>query len=422
MNQSLFWQDGFPKERRRELVAELLYSGKPNARIPNDEGLKPDRVDDFYRAVAFGDIEDFRARMKEVRAKYDEPKPLPLEVALPDVPPPSLPSVDPFEAFFTSAAEIPTPEPEVVVPPIVAAKPRLRSRPRATERLRVVPTPIAPLRRPAVAPKQMVTERVSTVSEAPVPVPVIHPEDRVSALARAVRSWFGQASVESPAARAYEEAPTRAQILDAARGVIERTRSKKNDADARTRASIDAAKRLERAVATSRMAAAQRDEVHANVVELREQYEHECRDADAVRRRELDAILEDSSELETSSALRVLAVHPSGIAEDFEAFREQVEYRVTHGGGARFVDRVEDAFRSAWESVAPQTMSTGEALEVISGGDAPEVLEESLPGLRLIAGGRRSGVGMLVTEARLAMQDRIDKALPGLERATKRAA
>jgi hypothetical protein len=417
VSDSLFWQDGFPKERRVELVANLLYAGDPNARIPNNEGLRPDRVEDFYRAAGFSSLSDFDARIDAIEEKYRYGEPV-REVQIPPAQKPMV-SVDPLDASFAPKKQ----QMQRVEAPVVVAEMSKPVRVRRPQQ-KTSEQPIVPVPKRRAAPVAE-TPAVESVPDLPTPntqhpTPTLHPEDRISALARSVLTWFGR---KPQHAEAVEVVATGAPEVARTRDVVSALLAKELGAkvfdtgmgnDPRAHAHVEAANRLERAIATSRsLSTNTRADMQERVGVLRSAYQERMETIARSRSAELQSGIDEAIMDERhGDALRVLAMRSGPIASDIAQFREAVEHAALQRGGAEAVAAVDAAFQAAWQKAWTGAVSP---LEV-----GP--LEASLPRLRLLEGGSRSGVGRLVAEARASVQEEIDRRLPMAERAAKRAA
>lgn len=418
MSESLFWQDGFPKERRIDLVAALLYAKDPNARIPGDEGLRPDRVDDFYHTVRFTSAADFEARMEEVEGKYRYSN-----IAVEAKTARALPSADPFEQFFGkpesegSAVEMPVAEASVVEAPKRRA-PRV-SVPRAeVPKQTIVTVPVSrfePVRETLVLEPSVVKVADPDASDS---APLLHAEDRVSALARSALAWFrGDRSVQVSAESSADDAVDPSRLREVVSGLFSKELGvdvfENGVHDPKALAHLEAAKRLERAITTSRgLDAKTRTAMQKRLEALRATYQDQMATLASQRRAELQGELDEGiagTGGDDHSALKLLAHHIEPIAGECTVFRSGVEHVALQRGGADAVAAIDDAFRHAWQGAwrGPVTPS------------AIGPLEGALAGLRLIEG---RGAARLVAEARLSVQDSIDRELPKIERAMKRAA
>jgi hypothetical protein len=455
VSDNLFWQDTFPKERRIELVASLLYSGDPNARIPNDEGLRPDRKDDFYSVVGFANAEDFRRRIEGVRMKYRYGNgPVDFEASR------VLPSEDLFErSHAVEQSEMSGAEPMIAEVPVVETqKPKAR-RPRAP-RVLVHEQPIVPLpvRRGELAEEARVKEgsvieSISSTADvlplfehasAEEVVPAPRAEDRISAFARGIRDWLGLEL------RTVEDVEVAGDVADPQRmrevvvelfpkefGVNGDLGDIENDP--KVRAHVQAANRLERAIATSRaLNEKNRKAMSERLNVLRETYRGQMKEIARSRSGEVqgsvDEIIATQEQSGAHSALHILAAQRAPAAERLAGFREQVEYAAVQNGGGETVAFIDDAFRDAWQNAwGEQSLRQGalvhpgmnvvEALSAL-GAESANLgpLEESLPRLRALEHDPDSGIASLVLSARLSIQEGIDPALRAAERAMKRAA
>ena len=364
MSESLFWQDGFLKERRIDLVAALLYAKDLNARIPNDEGLRPDRIDDFYATVRFQSAADFDMRMATVRAKYRYGD-IPVEADIDS----SKPRIEPV--VETLATE----------PPVVEA----------------------------AAP------------DVPESAPVLHAEDRVSALARRALAWFRR---EQPTVDVIEHDTNDAVDPSRMREVVSGLFSKELGAsafedvahDPKMLAHLEAANRLERAIATSRgLDAKTRAAMKKQLEDLRAIYQDQMATLAGKRRTELQNSLDESIAARARgsehSALRLLARRDEPMTRQLVAFRERVEHAALQRGGVETVAQIDAAFQNAWQEAWQGSM--------IPSTTGP--LEGSLTRLRLLQD-TGSGVAVLVAQARISVQEHVDRELPKTERAMKRAA
>ncbi len=423
MNESLFWQDGFPKARRAELVANLLYSGDPNARIPNNEGLRPERVDDFYQAVGFTSLEDLDDRLDEVSLKYrfgDSAFENTLAPAQVPAAPRVLPSVDPFAKFFSTeetktrgtSRKSQVEKPVVAVPEEKIPRPRVRKPRVAVPEQRIVPVP--PLRiEPGIEAPIVEAAPVLPTPDTRYPTPETHPEDRVSAFARGVLTWFGGAKRDARRAEVVNDR------IDAGRmrEVIEKLFAKElGEKISDGKAHVEAANRLERAIATSaHLEPGVRTAMKERSAALRSAYEGRMREVVRSRSDELQAGIDDVAMQErdsANSALHTLATRSGNIADDVMKFRGQIEHAAVQRGGVESVAAVDEAFQEAWRNAW-----TGAVTPIDIG-----PLEESLPRLRLLEGNRHSGIAQMVVAARASVQEDIDRRLPRLEREMKRAA
>lgn len=244
----MFWKPETRPMNRVNRVKSLLKRGS-DARLTSNVELQPDRVEDFYHALAFTSFEDLQTRIAELRAKYAPPVVNPVvssvtpesvvatpgsaPVDVPSVPavlatPESVPAapvapvapsvsvregsatatqVETLRAPSTVTSEVPSSRREAAPAasrvresslPVAPALASSRVTPAPTARTREVPLASVETSRPA-------SESVATPEATPTPV---HAEERVSSWARSIRErvsgWFGggvrEARVETPSA------------------------------------------------------------------------------------------------------------------------------------------------------------------------------------------------------------------------------
>ncbi len=389
MNDSLFWQDGFPKERRVELVANLLYAKDPHARIPNNEGLRPDRVDDFYATVGFSSIDDFEDRMEAVWAKH---------------------------RYGESSREIEAPKSKV-------RRPRA---PRVTiPEQPIVPVPVRRIEPALEAPavETPIIEAILPTSDVRRPTADLHPEDRVSAFARSVLAWFGGTSqhadrTEMPSDAVVDSARMRETVFDLVTKEFGSNLLQEDiHADPKARAHLETANRLERAIATSaHLAPRDRNAMQEQLAALRTEYQERMQELVRARSAALQELLEGVSIAEHDGALQtavhVLAAQTEPLSDRVTNFRAQIEHVAMQRDGVGVVAEVNAEFQRAW-----QETWNGQMTPVDIG-----PLEASLPQLRLLEETAGSGVAQLVAKARVSIQEDIDRRLPMVEREMKRAA
>ncbi len=548
----IFWKADVAKIGRVNQVRGLLKRGVPDARLTNDDALRPDRVEDFYHVAAFTSLDDLRARMEAVRAKYQQqPEPVAAPQPVPEpqtiVTTSSVPSIKTERTDHVPtpiAATVPKQEPMVApVPGITAADSNpfsrffgpvvTESRPAAPvvspERRRTpepVPAPVsapvqekpkspvargtAPIRAPShnVQPRSVREPLARQEIETARAVPM-HPEQRVSSWARSIRAtvgrWFGadigdvaasavtgermqrerdarpmagtEAFVRSTAAvltmlgrkvgfqalvtvpqyftQSFVSANEKAYLQEEVLAAVEGAQRSGMDNETRSRAHLEALRRVERAIATSaaKMNPELRETMLTRVQELQEKYQERTRATMEAQSKEIATMVEDLVETEVTawgaakdtvnSALRVMSLGGAvafeasrGVAYGVMSFRERFEAVAKRKRSADFVSKVAGVFRGVWEdtwgrltqqagSRVERVVNIAEALTVIGtgvgmAGVSLGALEESLPGLRRVAGTRLDGVSQLVVEARASVQEYIDRLLPNLERAAKR--
>lgn len=434
----------------------------------------------------------------EREAPREEPPVSATRVESAPVRPVPTPSSDPFERFFGGGSSASVPE----------MRPAERAEAPRPSRAESAPVPLA---RPAppverapepVAPALRVeTPRPAAVVEAPREP---HAEERVASWSRSIRNtvgrWFGGSGAESrvaessPVAREIVPAPEvsrrtaggvmgvlsrffgpkvfvdvpqylpesfgdanarallQADILDAMEANSAAMKNVAGDPDRIHAANLDAAQRLDRAIATSRMANGEPlpDEEKARLRNaasaLSEKYAERTRENAAARSRELAGLVEQSVRIleapgrRGSPALRLLSKLPfgigAGLAHGVGDFRKRFETAVSRGGDAGMVARVATVFRETWEGamrnirgnggMGSRAMNTAEAVAMIGSayGVSATVtaLEQVLPSLRLLDGGERNAMSRLVAEGRLNVQEAVDDVLPRAERVMRRAA
>ncbi|MFA6017981.1 MAG: hypothetical protein WCT28_01320 [Patescibacteria group bacterium] len=259
---------------------------------------------------------------------------------------------------------------------------------------------------------------------------------------------------------ANERAYLQEQILSAMEHEV-RTRVRGADPEVQTRANIEASDRLRRAIETSPKSEedfprAQREAMIKQLDAMRGKYQERNRETMAARSREVAEIIEkgivprvsgwQASKEVANSALRVLSL--SGIGVGIEAvrgvtygvmsFREKFEAVAKREKNTGVVANIATVFRETWQTTwkkltatartsTERVLNIAEALSTIATvvgmtGITVGGLEEALPGLRAAGVAAEGGVGQMATEARLAIQEHIEKMLPALERMAKRGA
>lgn len=422
MNESTFWKPEVPKDRRIDLVAELLLKSDPNARIPGDEGLRPERVEDFYYVFGFTSLEDFRERLREVERKYRYGEPEKVEetprvieeVSVPEVKRTIVPRV----RKERSEVPVETSVVELVAEPVAALE----------QPLREINVPVSEVMSGDVEAEskklkaKVMRNEMPMVSEGSAPSVPMHPEERVSALARAARAWFGRGRSEEgitppPAEGEVDEAKMESVIT----ALLSRTLGIKDlgiDQNNRSvQAHVETADRLKRAIATS---AHLEPGVRARMVEVLEErrgvYINRTtatqRDLAEEVRADIGVVAERiASEGTRDSALRTLAGQSAPLAEEVEQLRAKVEGIAVQKGGIAAIEEIDKAFRDGWREAWKDDVTMPEGLGA---------LEASLPGLRDLEEHGYDNVRILVVKARESAQKQIDKELAVLAREMKR--
>lgn len=410
------------------------------------------------------------------------------------IPVPAGESEDPFARFFGgggAAAGAP------------AVEARLAARTEAPRPSPVESAPVPPARpvvrpSPAIEPVAPTSSRVEISIESPGEAPrEVHAEDRVALWSRSLRNTFGRifgsapAAVEAPAAAARTEsvppaevsrrtaggvmgvlsrffgpkifadvprylpesfgdqnarALLQADILDAMEDNAAAMKNVVADPERIHAANLDAAARLDRAIATSRLSPEAKKDMRDRVVALQEKYTERTRENAIARSRELAGIVEQSVRVleapgrRGSPALRLLSRLPFGIgtnlAHGVGDFRKRFETAVSRGGDTGLVARVATVFRETWEeamqgirtngSLSGRAMNAAEAVAMIGSayGVSATVtaLEQVLPSLRSLTGSERDVLSRLAAEGRLQVQETADNVLPRAEQAMRRAA
>ncbi len=232
----IFWEDRVNRGARFSRINALLRRGNPDARLNNDNGLRPDRIAAFHEASAFTDLDDLRARMGAIQLRFftapvgaGEPV-----VAAPVVPPPDAAPV--AAAVFAPVAAMSTP-PVVAAPParpaIAPPPPRITVTARTPHVAESGPAAVAPTPSVESVPVATAVAATATSAEAPrtetpvaartaepvsVSAPVVTPE-APRATTRRVETVAPPAAAreidpnEDPFA-AYFEAETAAVVTD----------------------------------------------------------------------------------------------------------------------------------------------------------------------------------------------------------------
>ncbi len=237
-----------------------------------------------------------------------------------------------------------------------------------------------------------------------------------------------------------------ADILDAMEENSAAMKAIAGDPDRIHAANLNAAARLDRAIATSVLSHEAKVEMRDRVIGLQEKYADRTRENMAAQSRELAGLVAQQTRVleapggRGSLAIRLLSNLPFGVGANLTHgvgdFRKRFEGAVSQGGDTGMVARVATVFRETWEeamrgvrasgSLGDRAMNTAEAVAMIGSAygvsTAVTALEQVLPSLRSLSESERDEMSLLIAEGRLNVQETVDGVLPRAEQAMKRAA